>query len=360
MVFAKGLLDDQLQKRGWGNNILTALKGKPLKNPTVGSGANLAGDASSTTSTNPGLLTSLSGQRINHQQFFSELDSLLSSKNYAQAKHFLKNFDNTDEVYNELLQLAVKKGDDNFLLVAINSNPRSVMGDLHLMKYARETTDHARANFLSSTIANNMGDTVVVGNTGKNRYYDLNSGRYAQPSDKAEQIVNKFLSLARTEPDKKVWHDIMSDIQTYGRRRTPPPQYFPSLERYLTGNNEVTAAKLFLNHFDQFPIGDYFKTLTYVIKNGDPELIRFAFSKGTIRRFPSADAEFMKLARELHPGPKGDELSSLIGKGIPAENAEDTLQYALQKSREAKNIQDKTAWEGTVNDLYTIDGWNDF
>jgi hypothetical protein len=216
IVFAKGLSDDQLQKRGWGNNIFAAFKGR-LKNPTVASGANLAGDASSITATNPRLLTSFTGQRFNHQQFFSELDNLLSSKNYAQAKSFLRGFQNTDEVYKGLLQLAVKKGDDSFLVEAINSKPRSVLGDLLLMKYARETTDPARANFLSSTIANNMGNTVAVGNTGTKRYYDLYNG-FAQPSDRAEQLARRFLSEARTEADQKVWRDILSDIQTYGRR----------------------------------------------------------------------------------------------------------------------------------------------
>jgi hypothetical protein len=367
IVLAQRFSENHLQKRAWinANSIagsVDSLAGS-VDNAFVGSSDNalgsVAGDASSVGAvaggSRPGLLTSVTGQHFNHHQFFSQLDNLLSTKNYAQARSFLGNFQNTDEVYKGLLQLAVRKGDDSFLLEAIRSKPRSVLGDLQLMKYARETSDPVRANFLSSTIANNMGDTVMMGNTGKNSYYDLYHGfqRYTQPSDRAEQLVHKFLSEARTEADQKVWRDILRDIQAYGRRKTPPPQYFDRLRSVLYSNDKA-AAKLYLTNIDKFPSEDYFEAIIYTIGRGDNDLISFALSKGTIRRTPFADMELMHAARSLHPGPKGEELSLLIGKGIPAAKAEEALQYAFKGFQDARNINDRAIYEGIIQDISVL------
>ena len=366
IVLAKRLSENHLQKRTFiytfAGSVDNALSGTSYS--LAGSGSNLAGDASTVLVSNSKprvssdgsdahafattTVKSVTGQHFGHQQF-SQLDNLLSSKNYAQARSFLGNFDITDKVYISLLKLAVKKGDDAFLVEAINSKPRSVLGDLKLMKYARETSDPDRANLLSSTIANNMGDTAMMGTTGKNSYTDLKTATMI--SSKAQQLAERFFSQARNEADKNVWREIISDIQTYSiRRAAPPPRYFDNLKSFLRGNDfEKKAAKLYLTNIDKFPIEDFFRALYYALLKGDRDLITFAFSQGTIRRSPSNDAEFMKMARDLHPGPKGEELSRLIGKGIPSTKAEEVLKYAYGQAQQAKNY--KTAWEGVAEDI---------
>jgi hypothetical protein len=207
IVFAKGLSDNQLQKRGWGNSFFASFRGRA-------SDSSLAGSANQI---DPGVSMSAAAKNADNLLFLraalSHIDRLLSAKQYEQATFLLGSIGTTRLVYNDLVHLAVKKGDKAFLVEALNSSPRSVLGDLQLMKYARETTNPARAKFLSSTIADNMGDTFDVGNTGSKRYYDL--FKYVTPATKAESLAKKFLAEASTEADRRVWGEIIRDIREF-------------------------------------------------------------------------------------------------------------------------------------------------
>lgn len=73
-------------------------------------------------------------------KYYSELNSVLDAKDFQKARVYLMSAHKfSPEAYKYVLGIAIRKGDDDFLKLALSKQARTADDDLMLMSYARNT-----------------------------------------------------------------------------------------------------------------------------------------------------------------------------------------------------------------------------
>ena len=90
-------------------------------------------------------------------EYFRGLQKALDANDIQKAKALIQNAHRyTPEAYKYILGSAIRKGDDDFLKLALSKQTRTVDGDFRLMTYARQSHPGDKGEQVSILVASNI------------------------------------------------------------------------------------------------------------------------------------------------------------------------------------------------------------